>query len=63
MTQKVDLEQIDEAIRLISECINHLMHANNLLKLNASSRTEKIKQSLAKLAETLKEEEALTKES
>lgn len=50
-------EQIVEAISLISEVTDKLMHANNLLKLNfKGGSSKKIRQSLAKLAETLKEE-------
>lgn len=50
------IEQIDIAIQLIGDAINNLMSANNLLKLNTPSRTEQMMQSLAELAETLKEE-------
>ena len=53
-------EQTDESIRLIDKAISLLMHANNLLKLNTPSRN--IMQSLAELAEALKED-TLTKES
>jgi hypothetical protein len=57
-------EQIDEAILLIDEVTDKLKHANNLLKLNfKGGRSKKIRQSLLALAEVLKEEEALTKES
>jgi len=53
MTQK---NSTDQAIQLISDAVDKLMHANNLLKLNAPSRTEQVMQSLVELAEVLKEE-------
>ena len=55
-------EQIDEAILLIDEVTNQLMHANNLLKLNFKGGSSKqIRQSLLALAEVIKEEYTLTK--
>ena len=55
-------EQIDEAILLIDEVTNQLMHANNLLKLNFKGGSSKqIRQSLLALAEVIKEEDTLTK--
>ena len=55
-------EQIVEAILLIDEVTNQLMHANNLLKLNFKGGSSKqIRQSLLALAEVLKEEDTLTK--
>jgi len=49
-------EQTDQVIQLISDAVDKLMYANNLLKLNTPSRTEQIMQSLVVLAEVLKEE-------